>query len=96
MEGQVAGDSSHHQRHRIRIKRKLTLWERTRKALEMPRLKRRDRNQRLAIVGVVAFLLVYLLVLRPLIDYVFPAKYKSSTPVTMPTKANKGLQPRNR
>jgi len=93
VEGQVAGPHTH--RHRVRVKRKLTLGKRIRKALEMPQLKRRDRNQRVAIMGVVLFLLLYLAVLRPIIDFVFPPKLKidRSAPAA---PANRGPQQRKR
>ncbi len=77
--------------------RKRTLGEKITKLLEMPKLKRRDRNQRLAIVGVVLFLLVYLVVLRPLIDFFFPdtrPKQRQSAPAQRP--AGKGGLQRNR
>lgn len=93
MEGQVTGPQTH--RHRVRVKRKLTLGEKIRKALEMPQLKRRDRNQRVAIVGLVLLLLLYLAVLRPIIDFFFPAKLKNerSAPAA---PANRGPQQRKR
>jgi hypothetical protein len=38
----------------------------------MPHLKRRDRNQRLAIVAVILFMGIYLVVVRPLFAVLFP------------------------
>lgn len=81
MEGQVTGHGEHH-RHRVRVRRKRTLWEKVKKALEMPNLKRRDRNQRLAIVGVILLLGVYLLILRPLADLLFPESVKKAGPAS--------------
>jgi hypothetical protein len=67
------------------VHRKRSLWERLKKYLEMPHLKRRDRNQRVAIVGVMVGLVVYLLVLRPIIDIMFPD--------TRPKQAQSGPTP---
>lgn len=82
MEGQVTRHGEH-PRHRVRVRRKLTLWEKVKKALEMPQLKRRDRNQRVAIVGVILLLGVYFLILRPIADLLYPdtaTKAGSSAP----------------
>lgn len=77
--------------------RKRTLGEKIKKFLEMPKLKRRDRNQRIAIAGVVLFLLVYLVVLRPMIDFFFPdtrPKPRQSGPAR--SQPGKGGMQRNR
>lgn len=57
---------------RVRVTRKQTLAEKIKFFLAMPHLKRRDRNQRVAIVGVVVLLLVYLFMLRPLFEILYP------------------------
>lgn len=59
-------------KYRVRVKRKKTLFERIKKALSMPHLKRHERNQRLAIGTVVVLLAVYLVVVRPIVNYFFP------------------------
>ena len=86
MEGSV--DHNHTHRRRVRVRRKRTLWERLEKYLEMPHLKRRDRNQRVAIVGVMIGLVVYLFILRPLINIMFP-------PDTRPKQTQSGPAPGN-
>ena len=53
MEDSVSHQHEDSHRRRVRVPRKRTPWKRLKKFLEMPHLKRRDRNQRLAIVGVV-------------------------------------------
>ena len=60
-----------HTPHRRRVHRNKTLGERITKILAMPHLKRRERNQRLAIIGVILLLGVYLVVLRPLFHILF-------------------------
>ncbi len=59
-------------RHRVRVHRQKSVWERTTKFLAMPHLKRRDRNQRVAIVLIILFMGLYLVVLRPLFVLLFP------------------------
>jgi len=93
VESPVTGSGDPANRHRVRVRRKLTRWEKIKKALEMPQLKRRERNQRIAIVGVVVALGVYFLVLRPIADWMFPdAPVKQSAPRSAPKGTN--LRPR--
>lgn len=66
---------------------KRTPGERIKKFLEMPHLKRRERNQRLAIVGVIVLLGVYL-VLMSLMDTLSPSGSQSS----QGSPATKGMQ----
>ena len=61
-------------RHRRRIPRNLTRRERLQKFLEMPHLTRRDRNQRVAVVGLILLATAYLFVLRPLFDMLSRSK----------------------
>lgn len=57
----------------------------------MPRLKRSDRNQRLAIAGVLLLMVMYFLILKPLLD-MMPSRPRSAAPAAAPTKASPGLQ----
>lgn len=75
--------------------RRRTLWVRIIKYLEMPHLNRRDRNQRVAIAGVVMFMVVYLLVLRPLIDIMFPASQSKQTK-SAPASGSTGIANKKR
>ncbi len=61
-------------RHRHRRHRKRTLTERFLKLIEMPRLKRAERNQRLAIGAVLLLTVVYFVILRPIVNVFFPDK----------------------
>ena len=86
MEGQVT-------KHRHRRYRKRTLFERIKALLEMPRLKRSERNQRLAIAGVLVAMAVYFLVIRPVMNVLFPytpTRTQKSGPGPAPGKT--GLQ----
>ncbi len=79
------------QKYRVRVKRKKTPLQRIKKVLSMPHLKRRERNQRLAIGTVVLMLGLYLAIVRPIIDYFFPyVPPKKTQTLTPPTKT--GLQ----
>ena len=84
----------HRQRVRVRVRvhKKRTLLERIKKALEMPKLKRRDRNQRVAIGGVLLLFLIYLVVLRPIINWMMPVEKPKSSQISIP----KGLNPTKR
>lgn len=73
-------------RRRVRVKRKLTLWEKLVRATEMPGVRRRERNQRLAIVGVVMALVVYLVAIRPVIQWLTPPTKGKQTSVPIPSK----------
>ena len=88
-------DHQHAHRRRVRVRRKRTLWERTKKFLEMPHLKRHDRNQRLAIAGVIIMLVVYLLVLRPLMAWLLPPSKPKQVQIVMPA-GKTGLRPTSR
>ena len=79
-------------RVRVRVHRKRTLLEKITKALEMPKLKRRDRNQRIAIGGVLLLFVFYLVVLRPIINWMMPAEKPKSSQISIP----KGLNPTKR
>lgn len=68
-------------RIRRRVPRKRTLGERVKKAVEMPRLSRAKRNQRVAIVAMVLLLGVYLLV-WPTISGMFGGTSSSSSPAS--------------
>ena len=70
---------------------KRTLGQRIKKYFEMPHLKRRDRNQRVAIVGVIAGLAVYLLVLRPVIALLFPPSRPRPAQPSRPPARKPGL-----
>jgi len=77
------------------VHRKATRAEKIRLALEMPRLRRSDRNQRLGIVVVILLAGVYFLVLRPLADLLLPqTRAKKTQPAAAPGKG--GLQPKKR
>jgi hypothetical protein len=89
VEGSVSAHDPHGSRRRRRS-RKPTLGDRLRLWFEMPRLKRSERNQRLAIAGVVLLMVMYFLVLRPLLDMMPSGPGRAATPA--PTKAGPGLQ----
>lgn len=79
------------QKIRRRVKIKQTLPQRIKKVLSMPHLKRRERNQRVAIGAVVLMLGLYLAIVRPIIDYFFPyVPPKKTQSLTPPAKT--GLQ----
>ena len=76
---------------RVRVPRKKTRAERIQKYLEMPHLRRSDRNQRLALAGVILLLAVYLVVVRPLLNLILPASTPSQTqagPAPKPGRVN--------
>ena len=94
MEGQVTGTGDHSHRHRVRVRRKPTLGEKIKKALVMPTLKRPERNQRLALVGVILLMGLYLLILRPLADLLFPETPKKAVPSAPASSGKSGLRPK--
>ena len=85
MEDPIIHRPEHHRR-RVRVPRRRTRWQRLKKFLEMPHLKRRDRNQRVAIVSVVFMLLLYLGVIRPVVNLIFPPAIEKAPKLT-PVKA---------
>lgn len=94
MENQVAHPEHH--RRRVRVPRKRTLAKRIKKLLEMPHLKRRERNQRIAIGAVILMLGLYVAIVRPIIDYFFPyTVVKKTTAVPVNPKIT-GATPKGR
>jgi len=93
MEGPLGHSHDHHRR--VRVPHKRTLGQRIKKYLEMPHLKRRERNQRVAIVGVMIGLVVYLFVLRPLIDLILPDT-RPKQAQSGPPPGKSGLSPKKR
>ena len=95
MENQV-GHAPAPERVRIRkrVPRKRSLFARIKKALEMPTLKRHDRNQRLAIGAVLLLAVVYLGIVRPVMERLFPPPVRKGVqigpPVPRPAPAAKG------
>ncbi len=73
-------------RVRVRVKRKRSLFERIKKKLEMPHLRRRERNSRIAIGGVILFAIFYLAVLRPVLDYLIPPSRPKQVQIPLPAK----------
>lgn len=95
MEDQVGSRSSPERvRIRKRVPRKRSLFYRIKKKLEMPYLKRHDRNQRLAIGAVLLLAVVYLGIVRPIMDRFFPPPVRKGVqigpPVPRPAPAAKG------
>ena len=74
-------------RRRVRVKRKLTTWEKLQRMVEMPGVRRRERNQRLALVGILVALVVYLVAIRPVVQWMTPISKSKQTNVPIPSKA---------
>lgn len=71
-------------RIRKRVPRKRTPFERIAKLLEMPHLKRHERNQRVALGGVLLLALVYFGAVRPIMNRFFPPAARKGVQITAP------------
>lgn len=88
-------DQPPRRRVRVRMERPLTFSERIFQRLEMARLPRRQRNERIAIVTMVAIAVLYFL-LRPILDMFFglaPRQSSTPTPSAAPAKREKTDRP---